>query len=433
MTDTEKILGLSGLQADKVTEGKDNDGIDSVFVDCRQKKRCRCTACGSLNSHVNAKKVRTVRDLDIAGKRLYLNITVHQYQCQEVIPGKKKQICGKTFWDKPEMIREKAQVTIRFEKELVSSALDTSFQKVADKYGVSDMTVKRALDRYFEEKEKWREDHLYCPIGIGIDENHIAGQYCLVIVDLDQHRLLDMYRDKDPETVRSVLEKLKEKERLQYVTMDLSSEYRACVREVFGQKISIIADHYHVQNLFMAAMLDTKKKLEEQLGAEMKRDISFNINKLRKNLEDLTDTDKEEMSRMFKAMPGLDTAYALKEAFRSIYNYKNRSAAEKAFERFCKEIPEDSAFEVFRKKAKTIRQWHKEVFNYFDYDGASNGFTEAENGLISRRNVIGNGYSFEILRDLALYGKGNTAFHPCKEYENTDIAKQIITEDRKWK
>jgi hypothetical protein len=73
------------------------------------------------------------------------------------------------------------------------------------------------------------------------------------------------------------------------------------------------------------------------------------------------------------------------------------------------------------------------VFNYFDYDGASNGFTEAENGIVSRRNMQGNGYSFKTLRGLALYGKGSTGFHPNRQAEKNRTARKIISKGNKKK
>ena len=421
MEDIDKLLGLEGIRSIKVEIHPDESNREAIYVDCVPIKKPPCPVCGSFNSHIDRRSVRTVQDLDCAGKKVYLNLLTIRYSCMEPVPGNPSVKCGKTFQAGNEMFADKERLTRRFRNMLADEALTTPFQKVADKYGISIMTVKRSAESYFKEMDQWRKENLYCPTGIGIDENHLNGQYCLIITDNDQNTLLDIFDNKDPETVRGILEELKKFEILQYVTMDFCPEYRAAVREIFGQRVAIVVDHFHLQKLMNDAMMETRLNQVNALPVEKRAGTKYNANLFRKNLENLTDYDKECMARMFKAIPGSDMAYALKESFRSIYSYRNREAAEKAFERFCGEIPAAEEFEPFRKVCRTIRQWHKEVFNYFDYDRASNGFTEAENGIISRRNAQGNGYSFQILRGLAMYGKSSTAFHPNRQLESKKV------------
>jgi hypothetical protein len=65
-------------------------------------------------------------------------------------------------------------------------------------------------------------------------------------------------------------------------------------------------------------MMATRKNLVEAMPANKRSGTKYNANLLKKNLENLTDYDKERMARSFKAIPGSDMTYALKEAFRSI-------------------------------------------------------------------------------------------------------------------
>ena len=412
MEEIDKLLELKGLRSVDVRHESGKDGKESTQIDCVPIGKPPCPVCGSFCCHLDKHLIRTVQDLNCSGKRVYLNIYMNRYICMEPNPDHSSGICGKTFQPEIEMIDQNARLTKRFRNVLAEESLTIPFKQVGEKYGLSLMTVKRAATSYFEEKDQWRKENLYCPTGIGLDENHLNGQYCLVVTDNDQHTLLDILNNKDPETVQQVLEDLKEKDNLQYVTMDLCSEYRSAVKKVFGQRVAIIADRFHIQKLMNTAMMETRQNLIGKIPDKNRAGTKYNANLLRKNLENLTDYDKERMARMFEAIPGLNIAYALKEAFRSIYCYKSRESAEKAYERFCGEIPDDEAYKPFRKVNQTIRQWYREVFNYFDYDRVSNGFTEAENGIIGRRNIQGNGYSFAILRGFALYGKSSTAFHP---------------------
>jgi transposase len=49
---------------------------------------------------------------------------------------------------------------------------------------------------------------------------------------------------------------------------------------------------------------------------------------------------------------------------------------------------------------------HEEIFAYFSYDGATNAYTEALNGLVKLVNKVGRGYSFDAIRAKLLYGTG---------------------------
>ena len=215
MEDIDKLLGLEGLRSTNVENEPGKDGKESTQIDCVPIVKPPCPWCGSFYCHVYGHLIRTVQDLDCCGKRLYLRIHMDRYICMEPNPDNPSGICGKTFQPEIEMIDQNARLTKRFRNVLAEESLTIPFKQVGEKYGLSLMTLKRASTSYFEEKDQWRKENLYCPTGIGLDENHLNGKYCLVVTDNDQHTLLDILNNKDPETVQQVLEDLKEKDNLQ--------------------------------------------------------------------------------------------------------------------------------------------------------------------------------------------------------------------------
>ena len=420
MERVEAFLNLVGYKIIHTERDLDEKNHQSIFVHCEPEvPRARCPLCGSQIAHVKDHLTRTVQDFDSGGQHVYLIVHITRYQCQNKTS---KRICGKTYTDDLQMIDCRARMTQRYRDYIVSKALSYPFLRVANECSISDMTVRRALDSWSDEREEWRLQNLYCPSSIGIDENHISGQFCLVITDNEHHTLLEIMDNKDPETVRIVLEQLKEKGIPQSVTMDMCLEYRSAVYEVFGQHSAIVVDHFHVVKLILEAMMEIRKNLIAENEDSPIAGLKYNAMKLKTNLEDLTDEDKRTLARLFKAVPGLLTAYKLKESLRSIWCCKSREDAEMGFNKVTEAIPEDEAFEPYRRVIRTMNQWKPEIFNFFEYEGVSNGFTECVNGLISRRNLNGNGYSFKMIRILSLYGKGSIAFHPDQEEKITNTA-----------
>ena len=80
----------------------------------------------------------------------------------------------------------------------------------------------------------------------------------------------------------------------------------------------------------------------------------------------------------------------------------------KAFDQWKQSIPKDGLFDCFRDLAKTVHNFHEQIFNYWDCPIAiTNGYTECANRLIRETNMKGRGYSFDTLRARRLYRKNN--------------------------
>lgn len=56
----------------------------------------------------------------------------------------------------------------------------------------------------------------------------------------------------------------------------------------------------------------------------------------------------------------------------------------------------------FKEVAKTIDNWHTEIFNYFDYK-VTNAFVEGINSTIRAIESQGRGYTFEVLRAKVMF------------------------------
>jgi transposase len=81
--------------------------------------------------------------------------------------------------------------------------------------------------------------------------------------------------------------------------------------------------------------------------------------------------------------PLIAEAWGLKEAFRAIYQTRDRDEAERRLELFFAAV-ERAAIPSFTAFAKGVRSWRAELLAYFD-DPATNGYAE---GVINKIKVI---------------------------------------------
>lgn len=205
--------------------------------------------------------------------------------------------------------------------------------------------------------------------------------------------------------------------------MDMWAAYKDAVYEVFGDRVLVVVDHFHVIKELINQVMEVRKNIYDDLPAGTFKDHRNHLSLLKMNLENFDDEAKTQANRLFKAVPKLKMLFMLKESFRAIYNLTDRKEAEEAFEKWVEQIPKDDDFKPLKSFVKTVRRWHKEIFNFFDTDGASNATTEALNGVIKKVNRKGNGYSFEVLRAKILYGAGTKNYRPVIKTKSLKVPK----------
>jgi transposase len=85
MEDIDRAFSLKGLRSTEMVEGTDEEGNEALFIHCVPVAKVMCTVCGSMYVHVDRHTVRTVQDLDSAGKKVFLVIHITRYICRESI------------------------------------------------------------------------------------------------------------------------------------------------------------------------------------------------------------------------------------------------------------------------------------------------------------------------------------------------------------
>lgn len=421
------VLGLPDLEVvsqhyetRKHQDGYSYDVIVYTVKHIKYRPQCPfCTPYG-YNPEIQKhnKRVRLIRDLDAHGMQVELEVPIRRYKCLA---------CEKTFTEQFQSFESNAQMTNRFKDELIKRSLDRPFLQVANDYGVTHTTVRDAFSKWIFQQDTNRE--IYAPEILGIDEAHLAGKMRGVFTDNKDKQLLDILQSRDSRLVKKFLQNLKNPERLKAVTIDMYKPYRAAVYEVFGTDVAVVIDHFHVIQALTNAANDARIKAMSELDAFDRKQIQDDRRLLLTNLEDLREDEQEELARICKLCPELEQIYSLKESFRSIYNEQRRIDAEYSFSRWANSVPQNNdIYKSFIKIIDMVKRWHTEIFNYFDYDGCSNAFTECYNGLIKKTNRAGNGYSFDVLRAKMLYGTSATNNNRYTYKPDFSVHKMSFTE-----
>lgn len=395
------------------------------FIKCKPKKRFMggCLVCGSINYEVHGKRDRQVHDSSIGLKRIGLILKTPRYLCKD---------CGATFTHPYESIRDNQQFTNRLYQQIKERAINEPFSGIAAEYGISNTTVADIVKEYGKELETQRV--LVAPRVLGIDEKHIVHSARGVFVDIENGKLIEMTADNKRETMKSTIERMIDNDKIEIVTMDMSSGYCNLVQDCLPNAM-IVIDRFHVERYTYKAMENTRraifKRLKEQVSMlpdgnekadkeKLLTDLGKHIYLFRYKISTIKSSlDKANLlAKICNTFPEFQTLLTVKIAAERIYTARDRDTALQYVNDLAKNVPNNSDYDLFTNFLRMFSRWSEFILNWFDdkcvYANPSpsdekrysNGTTEGVNSFIGRLNGIGSGYSFDVLRYKCLFYKG---------------------------
>lgn len=230
--------------------------------------------------------------------------------------------------------------------------------------------------------------------------------------------MLDILPNRNKDTVIQYLSKLPNKNRIQYVTMDMWQPYRDAVRQILPQA-QIIVDKFHVVRMANDALETVRKEIRSQLSAKERRILMHNRFILLKRKHDLDEREQLILDTWVNNFEALGKAYHAKESFFEIWdNPSHKVSPFTRYKAWESKLPVEIHY-AFNSLLKAVQNWRNEIFAYFDHP-ITNAYTESINSLIRVMNRLGRGYSFEALRAKILFTEG---LHKTKTpiYRKSDI------------
>jgi transposase len=184
--------------------------------------------------------------------------------------------------------------------------------------------------------------------------------------------------------------------RVQVATLDPFHGYKNAIDDQLDDAVAVL-DAFHVVKLAGTALDQCRRRVQQEIHGHRGRkgDPLYGIRHLlHAGLERLTDRQRVRLERAFTADERHDevaVAWQCAQQVRAVYHAPTPAAGRALAEKVIAAFPSCPIPEI-RRLGKTLKQWRTAFLAYFDTGGASNGGTEAINGLIELHRRIARGF-----------------------------------------
>ena len=208
---------------------------------------CTCPSCGTVAQKLHATHHKKVQDLPVLGKRVMLDITLNEFQCNNAE-------CESVSFTEvySDFLNDYCYMTNRLVDLVCTLALETSCESSARilnsmNVKISGDTVIRTLIKRFE-----RQSVPECGSVIGIDDFAFKKRhtYGTIIADEETHKPVAILDGRDGASLK---EWLKNNKQVKTVTRDRASAYAKAVEEILPDCMQI-ADRFHLHQNLMEAV-----------------------------------------------------------------------------------------------------------------------------------------------------------------------------------
>ncbi len=386
-------IGIRGYRVLKV----DLDGPEIEVNAQVRHAPAQCLRCGSQRLYSKGPYVRQAAHLESFGRRSRIRIECRRYQCRDCrrwfvqpLPGLLK---GR---HSSEPFREK--VYQLHHQGICGSAL-------AKLMKLGSATVERIYHQFTVRKASERTS-LTCPLVLGIDEHtlHKGCRFATTLCDLKNHRVFDVVEGRTPEELAGYFLKLKGKDQVKVVCIDLSSSYRALIRRCFPNA-RIVADRFHVVRVMLHHFLELFRHIAPEIKSHR-----GSLAALRKRPENLSEKQRQRRDQLLTRYPAMRTLY---EKMRELWMLLGKRCKTKAqcvpLSRQLLALIEDlrgSGFAALKTLGATLEGWAKEIACMWRFT-KNNGITEGfhrKMKLIQRRAYGFRNFNNYRLRVIAQCG-----------------------------
>jgi len=183
---------------------------------------------------------------------------------------------------------------------------------------------------------------------------------------------------------------------IEVATLDPFHGYKNAIDDQLEDAVAVL-DAFHVVKLGTAAVDEVRRRVQQDtLGHRgRKGDPLYGIRTtLRAGIEKLTDKQKARLEKAFAADERHDevlVAWQCAQQLRSAFNARDVAAGRRIALKILDSFPTCPIPEI-RRLGRTLTQWRAAFLAYFDTGRASNGGTEAINGLIELHRRIARGF-----------------------------------------
>ena len=327
--------------------------------------------------------------------------------------------CKSTFIATTNLVDFHKQISNNTKTTITLELMEKGAEKdIARRNNVSTCTVNRILGSISEDKLVKNNGAL--PTVMGIDEfkatSDTISKMAFIIVDEDKHNIFDMNNSRLSLDIEKYFKRYSKKERdkVQFITMDLYKPYYKLMHSLF-RNATLISDRFHIVLQSRNALDNTRVKLCNKSNSNYRKLKKYWKLILKK--EDELDDKKKRYSKCFrKEMTEKEIVTYLINTDQKLYNdyqvYQGIDRAintkdKKLFLNIVQNNKNNKNISIKMKKAlNTYINLEEYIINSFDYE-YSNGIVEGMNNLIKQIKHSACGYrKFNHLKARVMLIKG---------------------------
>lgn len=393
MPERQFITGVAGVQILDVIQGSAFEirGLAVIQADTA------CPRCQSTRYRVKATCERELKHALLGQRLVRLRVKIPKLLCKA---------CGRYFMLQVPGILPRKRSTEQFRQEVFHLHQGGLTQtRLSQSHAISGSTVERWYHDFVAYRVKELEGRL-CPLVMGIDEHFFTRKdgYATTLVDLKNHKIFDVVLGRSEESLRAYLKRLKGRERVQVVVMDLSETYRSLIKKYFPNAM-IVADRFHVVRLLNQHFL----KVWGMLDPEGRKNRGL-LSLVRRHESNLKPEQVPKLQSYFDRTAGLEPLYRFKQDLMQLLlkKHQKRVEAKNLIPQLLWHLNEllESPWEPLKTFGQTLKSWLEPIVRMWRFT-KNNGITEGfhtKMEMISRRAYGFRNFKNYRLRVIALCG-----------------------------
>lgn len=401
------ITKLLDLEPESISDISLVSDMDQQFALITLKKKfVRCPFCGRMTNRIHDYRERTITHAVLDDVELTIVYNQRRYTCPE---------CRRSF-SEPNPFASPGKRISRYTVLRVMRLLKdpkVTFEMAARQCNISTSSAIRIFDEHAGIKVR----HL--PVCLCIDEIYTSKYrqktYACVLADMQTSQVYDLRPSRRKYELAAYLSSIDrfERERVQYVSMDMWPVYRE-LAELYFPNAKVCVDSFHVIQQLNNAMTRVRIRVMNHYPATSDEyyllkhfswilDISYwkvDLNRMIRLRKDLCFFDSRSVSihSILTAIYSIDQELEIASVLKYRYERINREATSQNVSLKIDDFLQDADTigpREFKNFARMIRRWRTPIQNSFDrYEGQriSNGPVESINSRIKSIKTNGNGY-----------------------------------------
>jgi transposase len=326
----------------------------------------RCPRCGGGRLRVKDRFVRRLRHESRGLRHCWLHLEAHKYYCRD---------CHRYFHQRFPGVLPRRRSTERFRHEVFQLHYEGICRRtLATRYRMGTATIERWFHELLERKAA-ELSGAACPLILGIDEHFFTRRrgYVTTLCDLRNRKVYDVVPGRSEKALAGHFSRLRGREKVQVVCMDMAANYRALVRKYFPQA-KIVTDRFHVIRLVNQQFLATWR-LIDPLRSKHRGLLRL----MRRHHFRLRPEQQQQLARYLEQIPALKAIYEFKQHLCGLLLRKHRTA------RQCRQLIPQLLRAIRRLKTcgleplvtlgKSLYAWRMEIARMWRFT-KNNGITE---------------------------------------------------------